>query len=167
MIVNPKRILWPTDFSSLSLKAAAYARGFRDVFRAELWVVHVCLPPMLPTMDFPPAAAAELAPQPQELLRDATTRLRRLVGEQFEDAQRVRFEAVMGTPWLEVCNFAAKNAIDLIVIATHGRTGLQHVLMGSVAERIVQHAPCPVLVVKNVERDFTVQQEIQRAAVAV
>lgn len=161
MIVSPKRILWPTDFSPLSLKAADYARGFRDVFQAELWVVHVCTPPVNPALDFPPAVAPAPAPSPDDLVEPARIRLKRLVEAQFEESAGIRSAVLLGIPWLEVCNYARDNQIDLIIIATHGRTGLRHVLMGSVAERIVQHAPCPVLVVRNVERDFTVRNEIQ------
>jgi nucleotide-binding universal stress UspA family protein len=63
-------------------------------------------------------------------------------------------EAFLGNPWRGVCDYAERQGIDLVVIATHGRTGLQHALIGSTAEKIVRHAPCPVLVVKAEEKDF-------------
>jgi nucleotide-binding universal stress UspA family protein len=61
---------------------------------------------------------------------------------------------VVGTPWYEICRYARDAEIDLIVIATHGATGLRHLLMGSTAERVVQHATAPVLAVKSIEREF-------------
>ena len=143
MIINPKRILWPTDFSPLSLKAADYAKAFCETFDAELHVIHVREPLASPTVDVPLADGV------------INTQLRRLCDEVFHGDKRVRFEARSGTPWFEVCAYADRAEADLIIVASHGRSGLKHVLLGSVAERIVQHASCPVLVVKNVERDFT------------
>ena len=61
---------------------------------------------------------------------------------------------VEGRPFVEIIRYARENEIDLIVISTHGRTGLKHALFGSVAEKVVRKAPCPVLVVKRQERDF-------------
>lgn len=158
MIISPTRILWPTDFSPLSLKAAEYARGFRGVFGAELRIVHVCPPFTSPMLDLPVPADAGLAVNQAQLLAAVRNQLQRLAGELFGPDSNVRYDALVGNPWQEVCGYARDNAVDLIVVATHGRTGLPHVLMGSVAERIVQHAHCPVLVVKSVERDFTVGQ---------
>jgi nucleotide-binding universal stress UspA family protein len=65
-------------------------------------------------------------------------------------------DVLFGNPWSVICQYAKDAQIDLLVVSTHGRTGLRHVLIGSTAERIVQHAPCPVLVVKNPEKDFVV-----------
>jgi nucleotide-binding universal stress UspA family protein len=80
--------------------------------------------------------------------------LERLVGELFP-GEVVQQEVLVGNPWDETCVYARRHGVDLIVVATHGRTGLKHVLLGSVAERIVQHAPCPVLVVKSFDRMLT------------
>jgi len=66
-------------------------------------------------------------------------------------------KAILGTSWTTICGYAERAEIDLIVVATHGRTGLRHVLIGSTAERIVQHAPCPVLVVKSPAKDFVTE----------
>ena len=153
MALQLKSILWPTDFSQLSLAALDCIRGFRDVFDAKLHVVHVCLPPMTPAIGLPPPASVELLMQPHDLLKPAQAQLKRLVEEKFDSPNRIKYEAVIGTPWLEVCNYARDNEIDLIILATHGRTGLRHVMLGSVAERIVQHAPCPVLVVRDAAGD--------------
>ena len=66
----------------------------------------------------------------------------------------MQIELVTGSPFLQVVRMARKEGVDLIVMGTHGRTGLAHVLMGSVAEKVVRKAPCPVLTVKHPEHEF-------------
>jgi nucleotide-binding universal stress UspA family protein len=155
MIVSPKKILWPTDFSDLSRKAAEYARGFRDVFGSELHVLHVC--PLLvgPGAVYPLASGLELAVPDTDLPKLVEEKLKPLADELFGTEGVVVCKAVSGNPWIETCRYARKNGIDLIIVATHGLTGLKHALVGSVAEKIVQHASCPVLTVRAIERDFT------------
>ena len=154
MKISPKKILWPTDFSELSLNAGGYVRGYRDTFDAEVHIVHVCAP--LPNADMLPAGF-ELTVSDQGVLdtflEAARTRLRRVAEEHLGDVSPVVCEVLSGHPWFEVCEYAELVGIDLIILATHGLTGLRHLLIGSTAERIVQHAPCPVLTVKNVRQD--------------
>ncbi len=157
MLVQPKRILWPTDFSALSLHGARYSRGFCERFGAQLHVIHVVRPVLTP--DATMALATEVPatyPDP-ELVDTFRARLQDLVGEHFERPDQVVIDAFHGNPWSGVCKYATDAEIDLIVVSTHGRTGLRHVLIGSTAERIVQHAPCPVLVVKTPEKDFVTE----------
>jgi len=157
MQVNPRRILWPTDFSSLSMRAARYARAFRERFGAELHVIHV-IPPAL-TPDFAATLPTEVPVvySEQELTETCRQRLQELIAEQFSGGAGVLGQVAFGNPWSAICRYAEQNEIDLIIVATHGRTGLRHVLIGSTAERIVQHAPCPVLVVKQAAKDFVVE----------
>lgn len=154
MPIKPKRILWPTDFSPMSLHGAKYARGLCEKFGAELHLLHVVVPPVQPEAAF--LMQSELAPliAPDELLSTARETLAQVVTKEFSGMANVHPQAVLGTPWLATCEYARKAKIDLIVVATHGHTGLKHILLGSTAERIVQHAPCPVLVVKNNEGGF-------------
>lgn len=144
------------------MKAAGYARGFRDVFGSELHVVYVS--PALPNARF--GFPARLDPgadlSESDLIGVSHAELRRLVAEQFDDDRTVVYEVLAGNPWYEVCNYAQRVGIDLIIVSTHGRTGLPHVLIGSVAERIVQHAPCPVLTIKNEQMDFTIGSQTSR-----
>jgi universal stress protein A len=149
MVVNVKRILWPTDFSELSLKGGHCARALCQLFDAELHIIHV-IPP-LPTPDFSvmmPGNLPVAVPEP-DLVVSARQGLERLIAEHFAAGPRFVYDAFLGNPWSGICEYAARARIDLIVVATHGRTGLKHVVIGSTAERIVQHAPCPVLTVKN------------------
>jgi nucleotide-binding universal stress UspA family protein len=152
MVVKPQRILWPTDFSPLSLHGARYARGFCEVFDAVPFVIHVIQP--LAT-DLAVTLPTEVAlPIADDGLADACrARLAEVSAEQFAGLP-VKTELLFGNPWSAICRYAQDAEIDLAVISTHGRTGLQRVVIGSTAERIVQHAPCPVLVVKLDAKDF-------------
>jgi universal stress protein A len=148
-----KRILWPTDLSPLSIAAAGSVREFCDAFDAKLFVVCVCPSPVAPHIGSIPPPSVQLLMRPHELLGPAEAGLKTLIEEQFHSSRpgghQIKHEALFGTPWLEVCNYSRDNKIDLIILATHGHTGMRHALLGSVAERIVQHAPCAVLVVKS------------------
>jgi universal stress protein A len=151
-----KKILWPTYFSKLSMKAAEYAAAFCDAFGAELHVVHVCMPLASPNIDVSYAPGIELSVSESDLKADAKLRLQQLTRKMFPEKPSIVYQDLVGTPWVGICDYAKQAGIDLIVIATHGLTGIHHVLIGSTAERVVQHAPCPVLTVKNVEKDFMV-----------
>jgi universal stress protein A len=156
MEVRLKRVLWPTDFSELSLRGGRYARGFCRQFGAELHVIHVVPPPLSPDVSLVAPAEVPVAISEPELVEASRTALDKLVKDHFGDSEKVVTKVFFGNPWPSICSYAKDNDIDLIIITTHGRTGLSHVLIGSTAERIVQHAPCPVLTVKHSEKDFLV-----------
>ncbi len=158
MQIRPKRILWPTDFSELSLQGARYARAFQEAFSAELHVVHVIAPPvntdltvMLP-MDVP------LSVSQSELTEAGKKALANLVASQFKSDPAIVQRVVFGNPWTMICEYARTHHIDLIIVTTHGHTGLRHVLIGSTAERVVQHAPCPVLTVKQSQTQLLINE---------
>lgn len=154
MSLKPSRILWPTDFSQLSLEGARYARSFREAFGCELHVLHVVAPPIGPDVSLMLPAEFPLPVSDPEMITAARRSLASLVAEQFGSDSAVVCDVQMGASWSGICDYARTKQIDLIIVATHGRTGLQHVLIGSTAERIVQHAPCPVLVVKHGQTGF-------------
>jgi universal stress protein A len=148
------RILWPTDFSELSLKGGRYAHALAQHFTAQLHVVHV-IPPVM-TADFSVALPATMPvtatdPTTIEACREG---LQRMVRDRLQAGDNVIREVLFGNPWSAICEYAEARQIELIVVTTHGRTGLTHIVIGSTAERIVQHAPCPVLTIKATERDF-------------
>lgn len=157
MTVEPRRILWPTDFSDLALVGARYARAFRDLFHAELHVIHVIPPPLGPDVSVALPTDVPVEYPDDELLQTCRTRLGELIAEQFPGVTGIAQDVFFGGSWSAICKYAEEQKIDLIVVATHGRTGLRHALIGSTAERIVQHAPCPVLVVKSSEKDFVAE----------
>ena len=154
MIINPKRILWPTDFSPLSLKAGNYALALTQHFSSQLHIVHVIVPPLSPDVSIMLPAEAPVAFSDDGLLAATQEALKRLVDQHLGGDKSFKTSVFFGNPWMGVCDYAKNNALDLIVVGTHGRTGLSHVLIGSTAERIVQHAPCPVLTIKEKGRDF-------------
>jgi universal stress protein A len=143
-----RSVLWPTDFSPLSLAAADTAQALAQVFGARLHVVHV-VAPLIPDSTIAMETAGDLLVSAADIRGQLKSGLDRLVNDYFGADKTVIGEILVGTPWHEICEYARRSAIELIVLSTHGRTGLKHVLLGSVAERVVQHAHCPVFVVKN------------------
>lgn len=142
----PTRIRVPLDFSEQSLRALAYAKTLGKPLAASLDLLHVIPNPFL---EHPGGLNAPL-PRPflDDLERDARTRLEeaRLSGER--EAFSVRSVIKVGDPLFEIVEYARLQHVDLIVIGTHGRTGIAHMFLGSVAERVVRTAPCPVLTVR-------------------
>jgi nucleotide-binding universal stress UspA family protein len=150
------KILAPTDFSEDSKLALAYVLTLAQKFSSEIVVVHVDQP-------LAPVMVSELNPgldvstmnriaEEQRLL--ALKELDDTVGRLREGGIKARGLMRVGAPFLEIIHAAQNEAADLIVMGTHGRTGLAHVLMGSVAERVVNKAPCPVLTVRHPDRKF-------------
>jgi len=154
MNLRPRKILWPTDLSDLSLKAARYARAFCEAFECELHVIHVVAPPTTPDVSVMLPAEMPMPLAEPEILDGARTALLKIVDQQFAGVTSVTTDVFYGNGWNGICDYATRNQIDLIVVTTHGRMGLQHALIGSTAERIVQHAPCPVLTIRDGARDF-------------
>lgn len=154
MTIQPTRVLWPTDFSEQSCLGGRYARAFAQAFAAELHVLHVCQPLFAPGVDLPLSAGLNVGVSQKELLDAADSRMKHLVAREFPDWPRLKQDVCVGVPWQEICSYVEAANIDLIVIGTHGYTGLRHALIGSTAERVVQHARCPVLTVKDDGRGF-------------
>jgi nucleotide-binding universal stress UspA family protein len=156
MIVSPKRVLWPTDFTELSLHAGRYALGFSELSGAEMHILHVIPPTLIPDVSVIVPIDIPIAISERELVAVTNEMLERLVKTHFESDPKIIRAARTGSPWGATCKYAQENEIDLIVVATHGHTGLRHTLLGGTAERIIQHAPCPVLTVKDPEREFLI-----------
>ena len=152
-MIEIKKILLPTDFSDYSKAAAAYASEFADRFGAELHILHVLqdLVAMVPEpgLAFPPPGDYM-----QELQESAEKALAQLPQPPLKDASRVIRETRQGPPFVEIIRYARESEIDLIVMGTHGRSGLAHILLGSVAEKVVRKSPCPVLTVRPSEHKF-------------
>jgi universal stress protein A len=148
-----KTILIPTDFSPHSEKVLEYAIPFARKFGAKLTLIHVIEPIATPDFEasFPLVLENEKA---KEFCNGVLTR----TAEKFElkpellERKLVRY----GRPYHEITEAARTLKVDLIIIATHGHTGLKHAFLGSTAERVVRHAPCPVLVVRSQGRKFEI-----------
>ena len=139
-----KRILVPVDFSECSEKALQYAVAFAKQFDAELTLLNVV--PRYPQVP-------ELAVMEVESVEDVKKRFEALRDRIRETVPTEAFVR-LGDPSLEIVAAAKELEIDLIILSTHGRTGLNHLVMGSTAEKVARRAGCPVLIVKNREHEF-------------
>lgn len=149
-MISIKRILVPTDFSEHGTKALQYAAAFADQFGAAVELIHVL-------ESVPPGAMlsyTSLEELNASLRKDAAEKLEELHSIWHEYAFPVKRTVVEGQPFVEIVKHAREEQADLIVIGTHGRGAIAHMLLGSVAENVVRNAPCPVLTVKHSEHDF-------------
>jgi universal stress protein A len=151
-MIDLHRILVPTDFSMHSLNALKYAAAFADKFKAELYLLHVAQDLSLFLPDAISGTPPYLPPT-EQMLAAIRESLDRLAREQL-DKLTVHRLVREGAPFYEIITCAKENNVDLIIMGTHGRGLLAHVLMGSVAERVVRKAPCPVLTVRHPEHEF-------------
>ncbi|MBI3417502.1 MAG: universal stress protein [Verrucomicrobia bacterium] len=145
-----KKILVPTDFSETSRQALRYALAFAAQFGAELTLLHVITPPDA----YGEYGVVDLAGLVRSLQEASDGELAKLAAAEVPPTVTARTITRSGTPAQEIIATAGENESDLIIVSTHGRTGLKHVLLGSIAENIVRRAPCPVLVVREREHEF-------------
>lgn len=147
-----RTLVLPVDFSDHAAKAVAYAQAFAGQFGAQVILVHVVEPAVVPdNFGIVPPSYEEM----NGLMRQAAQqRLGQLALEVAGQTIAVRPVVCTGRAPREILRVARETEADLIIIATHGHTGLKHVLLGSTAEWVVRHAPCPVLTVRQVEHDF-------------
>lgn len=146
-MIRLKRVLLPTDFSDFAGAAADYACDIAERFEAELHVLHVF-------EDFVAVVSPEL--NVSGLIEDfvaqaeaaARQRIKSVPGDAWGGKLPVVRVVRAGFPFAEVIRYSREAACDLIVMGTHGRTGMAHLFLGSVAERVVRAAPCPVLTVR-------------------
>ncbi|HXG38483.1 MAG TPA: universal stress protein [Bacteroidota bacterium] len=150
--IQLQSILVPIDFSDHSKNALQYAIPFAQQFRASIHLLYVVEPTIYPA-DFSfgqvgfPNVEEELRKRGNEEL-DAL--LKNVIAGKVKATRTIR----TGRPFYEINQFAKEKGVDLIIIATHGHTGMEHILFGSTAEKVVRGAPCPVLVVRSGERGF-------------
>ena len=148
MYLTISRILVPVDFSAHSESALRYAIALASRVDATLHVLHVVEDPIATGAWGGETVIPNLTELRQELLDDAERRL----AAYREEATRAQVPVVtvarMGLTSHTIVDYAKAINIDLIVMGTHGRTGMAHLFMGSVAERVLRHAPCPVLTVR-------------------
>ena len=147
-----QKILVPIDFSPHAAEATAWAADLARRYDASLTLLHVLQPV---AMALPEGYVLMSA----NALSDLMTEIDRALAQARKDVEateRIRPETklIQGVPFAEIIQFARDGAFDLIVMGTHGRTGLKHALLGSVSEKVVRKAPCPVLTVRMSGHDF-------------
>lgn len=151
-----KTILLPTDGSDSSKKATAYAFSFGKQYSARLVVLHVIDQRWV---EHPPYVLLEAGQEAAEKIRkgyaeEAEYRLREVAEAATKAGVAVETRLEIGIPVEEIIRVAKGLPADMIIMGTHGRTGVSHALLGSVAEKVVRRAPCPVLTVRPEEHDF-------------
>ena len=152
-MIKIDNVLVATDFSDASEPALLYGREFARTFGAALHVLHVVESPM--NWVGPEAVGVDFVRLQAELEASAQNSLNRILSA--EDREQLKAVAAVrtgGTTAGEIANYAKEHGIDLILMGTHGRGMMGHLLLGSVAEKVVRIAPCPVLTVRHPEHEF-------------
>lgn len=147
-----KKVLVPIDFGEASDEALVYARQLAKTFGAELHVMHVT-----ENLFFRPMANNPIAIEAGVANRLAE----RITAEDRNDLHAIPVLRKSDEPAEEIVRYAEHEQIDLIIMGTHGRVRVAHLLMGSVAEKVVRTAPCPVLTVHHPEREFVVSDILE------
>ncbi len=155
-MIRMKNILVPTDFSEFSRLALDYAITIAQTFKASIILIHVTPEKELDSIR---QISPYLEPgRIEELLKGRESEDRKRLNEFIppEKKEGIKTEAIhrVGTPFLEIIKVAKEKEADLIVMATHGRSGLSHILFGSVAEKVVRKSTCPVLSIRPPEHEF-------------
>ncbi len=145
----PRRILVPIDFSDHSKGALDYAIAIGKTFGSELILLYVVEPAVYPAdLGFGQVTLPNIE---HELAARGKSELDELVKARVEGGVKCRTAVRIGKPSYEIIQTARVEKIDLIVIATHGHTGVEHLIFGSTTEKVVKKAPCPVLIVRPTE----------------
>jgi universal stress protein A len=150
-----KRILVATDFSLDADAALAYGLALAKVVPACIHVLHVVENPLAAGAWSTDLYSAELAGLQINLVRSAEQQLRAGIRTIDRPGVKITTEVRTGSPVAAIVDCARERRSDLIVVGSHGRTGISRMLMGSVAEAVVRSAPCPVLVIRPVEHETT------------
>lgn len=147
-MITLDKILVPTDFSDFSKPAVTYGCAVAARFNSELHLLHVCPDAAMLVPEAGGLGGAGLVDQAEALEESARLQLNDLPAGGWENGREIVRATRVGATFYEIIQYAKEQDVDMIVIGTHGRSGLMHLLMGSVAENVVRKAPCPVLTVK-------------------
>jgi nucleotide-binding universal stress UspA family protein len=145
-MVELKRVLVPLDFGETTQRTLHYARSVAERFSSSLDVLHVAPNPYVAD----PSGLYSALPQAflDSLERDLRERMESILDASDRKRFSVTLDLEIGDPLVNIVEYARRREVDLIVMGTHGRTGMAHLFLGSVAERVVRTAPCPVLTVR-------------------
>lgn len=149
---NIKRVLVPIDFSDYSKNSLKYAVKMVSSFNADLVLIYVVEPVIYPP-DFSMGQIA-IPSIDTEVDKRAFEELNNLARTEIPAGIKCKSIIKTGKPFLEIIETAREEDIDLIIMASHGHTGVEHILFGSTAEKVVRKAPCPVLTVRDPVKGF-------------
>jgi nucleotide-binding universal stress UspA family protein len=152
------KVLVPIDFSDYSKNALKYAVNFVKQFHAQLFLIYVVEPVIYP----PDFSMGQIAIPSVDLDMDkrAIDELNKLAELEIPKEIKVKTIVKTGKPFIEIIETAKEADIDLIIIATHGHTGMEHILFGSTAEKVVRKAPCPVLTLRDPLKGFSFSKTV-------
>ena len=145
-MISLKKVLFPTDLSDAAAEAQLYACALAEQFDAELHVLSVMqdVSLMSPDPNMPWVIPASSLDEVRQSLEAALVKIpdpKWAIGRSIQRVIRI------GAPYVEIIKYAQEQDVDVIVVGTHGRSGLTHLLLGSTAEKVVRKSPCPVLTV--------------------
>lgn len=155
-----KKILVPIDFSDYSKNSLKYAVNFADQFNSEITLIYVVEPVIYPP-DFSMGQIAIPSVNAEWDLK-AKEELEKLAKQEIPESFKVSVKIKTGKPFLEIIDTAAEENVDLIIIATHGHSGVEHILFGSTAEKVVRKAPCPVLTLREPIKGFMFKEAMEK-----
>lgn len=155
-----KKVLVPIDFSDYSKSALKYAVSFSKMFDAEMILVYVVEPVIYPP-DFSMGQIA-MPSVNTEWDERAKDELEKLAKNEIIGIKNVKTMIKTGKPFVEIVETAKTEDIDLIIIATHGHSGVEHILFGSTAEKVVRKAPCPVLTLREPIKGFNYKEGMKK-----
>jgi nucleotide-binding universal stress UspA family protein len=155
-----KRVLVPIDFSDYSKNSLKFAVSFIKRFNAELYLIYVIEPVIYPP-DFSMGQIA-IPSVDAEIDKRAFTELESLAKSEIPSEVKCKCIVKTGKPFLEIIETAKEENIDLIIIASHGHTGVEHILFGSTAEKVVRKAPCPVLSFRDPSKGYEFKEELKK-----
>ena len=142
-----RKVLYPTDFSEASLEALKYAVSFARSSQAKLILMHV-INEKIYSEGLSLARVSAPEALGQEMAAEASRQLKMLIPADERKGLNVEMVTLSGSPFAEIIRYAKENGVDMIVIGTAGRSGVEHMMFGSTAEKVVRKAHCPVLSVK-------------------
>jgi len=154
-----KNILVPIDFSDYSKNALKYAVQFAKTFNAKMFLIYV-VEPMIYPADFSMGQVA-IPSMDADLQNRAEEELKNLANSYIDPSLQSETIIKTGKPFVEINETAKEIDADLIIMATHGHTGVEHLLFGSTAEKVVRKAPCPVLTLREPIKGFTFNSKTQ------
>ena len=155
-----KKVLVPIDFSDYSKSALNYAADFALKFNAEMILIYVVEPVIYPP-DFSMGQIA-IPSINTEWDMKAKEELDKLADTEISNSITVKTIIKTGKPFIEVIETASEEDVDIIIIASHGHSGMEHILFGSTAEKVVRKAPCPVLTLREPRKGFVFKEEIKK-----
>ena len=144
-MIKIQGVMVPVDFSKESILAAKFAASMAEEYKTRLYVVHV-MEPIHPSLR---GHIADFEGFQENMMAQAKEDLENVIPKSIKERVPVETILEVGNATYVIVEKAKELGVDVLVIATHGRTGLAHVMLGSVAEKVIRHAPCPVFVIRN------------------